>query len=89
MAYSILSIYPEKDIYMVYCSIKSSVILTGQFKECETFKHIEENAEQQTAVHTHLEGLRRRYVVMLMQGGHTEEEANIFLKKRMPKLYEL
>lgn len=82
---SVLQIAPDEQ-YALYDG--ESAIMTGTEEECFFFKDGIETAQQQVAVHTHLEALRRKYIVMLMQGGHTEEEANEFLKKRMPKLYE-
>ena len=86
MILSILQISPNEQFALYDCE-QQEVLMTGPYEEVADFKHGIEQSEQITANANHLEGLKDKYINMLISGGHTKEEATLFLKKTMPKLY--
>lgn len=90
MALSVLLINPQssKNTHMLYDSESQSSILQGTQEEMFQWKHSMETAQQQVANKEHLNALKDQYLQQLLEGGNTKDEAELFLQKQMPFLYE-
>ena len=90
MALSVILINPtsSKNTHMLYDSESQSSILQGTQEEMFQWKHSMETAQQQVANIEHLNALKEQYLQQLLEGGNTKEQAELFLKKQMPFLYQ-
>lgn len=87
MAYSVLHTGKDNDC-MIWCSKRQSAILHGPEKEMYDFKEFLERGEQVASDDKHFASLKNKYIDLLVAGGHSRKEANEFLVKEMPFLYE-
>lgn len=89
MALSVLRIGAGYDKFGLYDSTTESFIMSGLSQdELYEWKHRIESAEQNEAIKLDMNSLRERWIVLLVKGGNTEQEANTFLKSQMPFLYD-
>lgn len=88
MALSVIKSGPGYKGYGLYDSKKERFLLTGTSEEMFDWKHRietrEQNADNQAYFHT----LRQEWIDLLVKGGNTEYEAELFLKQNMKFLYE-
>lgn len=75
-------------VHMLWDSDSKSCLLTGSLPEMESWKHRIEEAQQIEANDEHFENLRTEYADMLVKGGNSPEQADIFLRNKMPYLYK-
>lgn len=87
MALSVLQ-NGNKENYILYDSETRKTVMTGNQDELFTWKDRIEKAEQEKENRAHMNQLRNRYELILITGGHTQEEATAFLKKTMPFLFK-
>lgn len=89
MALSVLTISHEHPkSHILYSSDTETAIMVGTEDAMYAMKHEIEDAEQQADNREHLKKLKEKYLSMITSSGKTIEEANEFLKKQMPFLYE-
>lgn len=73
--------------YMLYDSESDSVLMVGTINETEHWKHVLETCEQQSENENYYARLREEYTDMLVKGGNSLEQAENFLKLKMPFLF--
>lgn len=72
-----------------YCLFDGNTrIFTGSEQGAYDWKHKIEDAKQQADNRRHMNELRKDMMVILVNSGHTQEEAIAFLKERMPFLFK-
>lgn len=84
---SILSNIDGKGKFL-YDSVTNKMIMNGTEKDMEFWKDAIETAEQNKSNRTHFLKLKEEYTQRLISAGNSEEEVTIFLKEKMPFLYE-
>lgn len=86
MAYSVLT-NGDKD-HILWDSETEKAVMTGSHDEVYTWKHRIEDGQQQKDNRQYMNELRKKYELLLITGGHSQEEATSFLKKSMPFLFK-
>jgi hypothetical protein len=87
MVLSILTNIDSTEKYL-YDSVDKKVLMAGTQEEMEWWKDIFEASHQRELNRNYFEELRKEYTEMLVKAGNTEEQTEIFLKKRMPHLFQ-
>lgn len=87
MALSVLQIGPNSG-YCLFDSEANRTIMKGSETEIYEAKHTIETGEQMKATKAHYKYLRRKYTRLLMSAGYNRKEANRYLCKEMPFLFE-
>lgn len=85
MALSILMVGSES--YGLFDSETDRFLMIGTEKEMEYFKNMMEELQQARLNKEHFAELKEQYINQLVAGGNTNEQAEKFLKQRMPFLF--
>lgn len=88
MALSIIRVGEGYNKYGLYDSGSQTFLIQGTMDEVFAFKHDVEQRQQAQDNARYAASLRVKWVSLLMQAGNTYEQADQFLKKQMPFLYE-
>lgn len=72
----------------LYDSTEKKVIMAGTEAEMEWWKDVIETAHQRELNREHFDTIRKEYTELLIKAGNTEEQTEIFLKNKMPHLFQ-
>jgi hypothetical protein len=72
----------------LYDSVDKKILMSGTQEEMEFWKDTFETATQKELNMEHFNTIRKEYTEMLIKAGNTEEQTEIFLKNKMPHLFQ-
>lgn len=90
MSYSVIQIgrVTQNGGYGLYDSKIQGVIIAGTYDELYTIKDQIEKREQKQSNDDYQRSLRKQWINIMVTAGKTPEEAEDFLKIKLPYLYE-
>ena len=85
---SVIQIGHGEKSHGLYSSLTKSIVLSGLKDELFEWKDKIETAQQQADNKEYMRTIREERIALLVGAGNTTEEAELFLQKQFPYLYE-